>query len=347
MNRQPLSQRFRLLLKGAGTSQDRIARRVEEQSGLPFSQPRLSDALRGRRSLTGQEKETLLATLVEDHVLRERQDALWVAAAFGIARAQVDRLFPPPDVVCTLAAPPQLACSPLPPAHEQIVERLLLEPPAGAPLALRIVALSGSPGAGKTTLAQRLAFDARVRERYRAILYASLNGTNGNEVIAGWLAHFGSSFAGDFGSSFAGDLSEPVTLQHELGERRALYILDDVSDAGAFRSAVTLREQDAALVVGPARVADGLGVAAADRVTLPGWDSATALVFVAASCPVRIDQQRQEIVAALNAQVGGMPLAWQVLAPWLRVETNWAAVLDGVRDAPQALLDGSASLSGC
>lgn len=339
MHRQPLSQRFRLLLKGAGTSQDRIARRVEEQSGLPFSQPRLSDALRGRRSLTGPEKETLLAVLVEQHVLGDRQEALWVAAAFGIARAQVERLFPPPAVVCTLATPPQLACCPLPPAHEQIVDRLLLNPSAGAPLTLRIVTLSGSPGAGKTTLAQRLAFDARVRERYRAILYASLDGTNGNEVIAGWLAHFGASFTGEIPSAAA--------LQRELGGRRALYILDDVPDAGALRSAVTLREQDAALVVGPAAVADHLGVAGEDRVMLPGWDGAMALAFVAASCPVRIDQGRQEIVAALNAQVGGMPLAWQVLAPWLRVETNWSAVLDGVRDAPQVLLDGSVSLSGC
>ena len=338
VNREETAERFRALLKEAATNQTRVCRWVRERTGTHVSQSRFSRALHGKATLTAQEKEALMAALVEQGVLTNRRDAQWVAVAFGIDRQVLDAAFPPPQTVCNLLPPPQTYYHP-PQAYDRLRARLLSDPPVDGPAGPRVVALSGVPGSGKTALAWRLAFDEAMWERYDVILYGSLGESGPEKVVNGWLV--------DLGAAPVNGRVARMILRRHLGERRTLFILDDAVDAGSCRAALPLGVQDAALVIGPATLADELGVVSADRALLGGWDGEAAADYVAVTLGYEITAAQAQTVAELNGAIGGLPQAWMVLIPWLRAEVDWQAVLAAVRVQPEAVLEASEPLRHC
>jgi hypothetical protein len=330
---------FRALLERAEAGQSQVARWLGERTGVHVSQSRLSRALRGRAALNDREKEALMAVLVEEEVLTDRRDALRVAAIFGIDHAVLDAAFPPPQAVCNLLPPLQTYYRP-PGVYEWLCARLGGDSPADGAAGRRVVVvLSGVPGSGKTALARHLAFDVAVWERYDVILYGSLGESGPEQVMDGWLVDLEVARVNGRGAG--------ATLRRHLGERRTLFILDDALDAGSCRAALPLGVQDAALVIGPASVADGLGVTSADRALLVGWDGEAAADYVAVMLGREITAAQAQILAELNGAVGGLPQAWQVLISWLRAGADWQAVLAAVKAQPEAILAAGEPLRDC
>jgi hypothetical protein len=93
------------------------------------------------------------------------------------------------------------------------------------PGVMRIEALHGVGGVGKSTVAKALCYDPSVRKHFDGVLWGELGvDPNPSEIITRWLSALGEV---NFQFTSMADASERLRLR--LSDRRFLLILDDVS----------------------------------------------------------------------------------------------------------------------
>jgi DNA-binding SARP family transcriptional activator len=224
------------------------------------------------------------------------RDGTGRAAVPGARQVRPDQL--PPDVATVVGRSPLLA---------ELAERVLH--PDGAAAAPTVIAVSGMPGVGKSTVAIRLAH--RVRHRFGAgCLYADLRGDDRHPVdpaaVAGqFLRALGcdpSTTPDDPQARF--DLFRSITADRDL-----LIVLDNARDEVQVRGLLPASSSATVLVTGrrPLLAIDGVRPVHLD--VLSPDASVELLAAVAGARRAEADPRATRRVAAL---CGGLPLALRV-----------------------------------
>ncbi len=188
---------------------------------------------------------------------------------------------------------------------------------AGIPV---VVAVSGPPGAGKTTLALRAAHDLAGRFPDGQLMF-DLRGTDDDapdaaELLLRVLKALG---VADRDLAMAGPQGHPELCRRVLAERRCLLVLDNARDEAQVRP--LLPGAGAGMVVVTSRRML-TGLESVHR--LPSANSpAEAAVFLTSL----VGQERAEAEPGALAEVAGhcghLPLALRVAGNWLATRTGW------------------------
>ncbi|MET9930604.1 MULTISPECIES: helix-turn-helix domain-containing protein [unclassified Streptomyces] len=189
---------------------------------------------------------------------------------------------------------------------------------AGIPV---VVAVSGPPGAGKTTLALRAAHDLAGRFPDGQLMF-DLRGTDDDapdaaELLLRVLKALG---VADRDLAMAGPRGHPELCRRVLAERRCLLVLDNARDEAQVRP--LLPGAGAGLVVVTSRRML-TGLESVHRLPLGELSPAEAAVFLTAL----VGRDRAEAEPGALAEVAGhcghLPLALRVAGNWLATRTGW------------------------
>ena len=188
-----------------------------------------------------------------------------------------------------------------------------------------VVLLTGEPGAGKSTLALRVAH--RVAEAFPdGQLYAHLAGATEPRPVDDVLADLLRSL-GVFGQGIPDDThAKAAVLRSRLADRRVLIVLDDAADPGQVRPLIPGTPTSAVLVTSRRRLT-GLGTA--HRVTVGSLHDAEARELLVRLAGDRVAAEPAG-AARIAAACGNLPLA-------LRIAGTRLALRPGL--APAALAD--------
>ncbi|MFJ4342740.1 ATP-binding protein [Streptomyces sp. NPDC088915] len=189
---------------------------------------------------------------------------------------------------------------------------------AGIPV---VVAVSGPPGAGKTTLALRAAHDLAGRFPDGQLMF-DLRGTDDNapdaaELLLRVLKALG---VADRDLAMAGPQGHPELCRRVLAEQRCLLVLDNARDEAQVRP--LLPGAGAGMVVVTSRRML-TGLESVHRLPLGELSPAEAAVFLTAL----VGRDRAEAEPGALAEVAGhcghLPLALRVAGNWLATRTGW------------------------
>ena len=185
---------------------------------------------------------------------------------------------------------------------------------------LRLCAISGKPGAGKSTLAMHVAH--RVRGHFPdGQLYATLRGvqfvqTDPSEVLAGFLRALGAA-----DSAIPAELDERAQLYRTLlADRRVLVVLDDVADERQIRPLLPGSRTCAVLVTSRERLG---ALGGANQFDLDVLDENEALELL--DRVVGTDRAAAEPSAAraIVRLCGQLPLAVRIAGARLAARPQW------------------------
>ncbi|MGW3561072.1 ATP-binding protein [Streptomyces sp. NPDC000963] len=189
---------------------------------------------------------------------------------------------------------------------------------AGIPV---VVAVSGPPGAGKTTLALRAAHDLAGRFPDGQLMF-DLRGTDDDapdaaELLLRVLKALG---VADRDLAMAGPQGHPELCRRVLAERRCLLVLDNARDEAQVRP--LLPGAGAGMVVVTSRRML-TGLESVHRLPLGELSPAEAAVFLTSL----VGRERAEAEPGALAEVAGhcghLPLALRVAGNWLATRTGW------------------------
>jgi tetratricopeptide (TPR) repeat protein len=194
--------------------------------------------------------------------------------------------------------------------REEILDRLVARLTAGGNAS---VSAGGTGGAGKTTLAVKLAYDARILAHFtEGVLWAALGKDPAIEAILGeWAEALGLDV-----SSLAEPAQRAQAIKNAVGLRSILFIIDDVWDeaaasllrCGGPNCAHLLTTRDDAIARGFA------GPAATEKI--PELEPAPAFELLKALAP-EVCAAEPKAARALVKDVGGLPLAIELLGGYL------------------------------
>ncbi|MGW9435958.1 ATP-binding protein [Streptomyces sp. NPDC055607] len=189
---------------------------------------------------------------------------------------------------------------------------------AGIPV---VVAVSGPPGAGKTTLALRAAHDLAGRFPDGQLMF-DLRGTDDDapdaaELLLRVLKALG---VADRDLAMAGPQGHPELCRRVLAERRCLLVLDNARDEAQVRP--LLPGAGAGMVVVTSRRML-TGLESVHRLPLGELSPAEAAVFLTSLVGGERAEAEPGALAEVAGHCGHLPLALRVAGNWLATRTGW------------------------
>ncbi|MYV68009.1 helix-turn-helix domain-containing protein [Streptomyces sp. SID2131] len=189
---------------------------------------------------------------------------------------------------------------------------------AGIPV---VVAVSGPPGAGKTTLALRAAHDLAGRFLDGQLMF-DLRGTDDDapdaaELLLRVLKALG---VADRDLAMAGPQGHPELCRRVLAERRCLLVLDNARDEAQVRP--LLPGAGAGMVVVTSRRML-TGLESVHRLPLGELSPAEAAVFLTSLVGGERAEAEPGALAEVAGHCGHLPLALRVAGNWLATRTGW------------------------
>jgi tetratricopeptide (TPR) repeat protein len=246
--------------------------------------------------------------------------AVALLGALGVALALWQQQLGSPDAPPAGTPPARPAELPAAPAlfagradDLAAIDRLLA---AGAP----VLALTGPPGAGKSTLALRVAHDRR--SRYPdGQLFAALRGADASPVEpAAVLARFLGALGVPDDERRGGADELSARYRSALADRRMLILLDDARDAGQVRPLLPGGGGCLVIVTSRSLLAELPHAAPYLVGGLAESDARTVLADVAGTDRIAADPAG---TARLVALCGGLPLAVRIAGARLRARPGW------------------------
>jgi DNA-binding SARP family transcriptional activator/tetratricopeptide (TPR) repeat protein len=200
------------------------------------------------------------------------------------------------------------------------IKRLLSEEIGTAPYAMRIVAISGRGGVGKSTLALRVAHE--LSDAFAdGHLYADLNGSSGSEdrtarVLGRFLRALGVS-----GSAMPDDVLERAVLFRSLlANKRLLVVLDDVTTEQEVLPLLPGSPTCPVIVTSRMRLT---GLTGAHGVHVDVFDTSQSMELLARIVgPDRVEAEHRD-AAELVSLCGGLPLALRIAGARLASRPHW------------------------
>ncbi len=267
--------------------------------------------------------------------------------AIDVAFLQDVRRIPPYPAASVLPSVPLQAPAlrsgfvPRPAVIDQIRLRLF----AGG--ALRIVALHGIAGSGKSVMAAAIAADPQVLARFRdGVLWTSTGlSPDVTSILAGWIQALGAVEL-----QFTSPDAARRQLQSMLAARAILIVIDDVWEpahaaallAGGPRCGVLITTREAS-------VARACEIPAEDILELPAMTTAEARMLVAGGEGRTLPQALFNIVDDVAESVGRLPLALHLAAAQAADDVPWDEIRDDLRQEMARLealdLPGAADLA--
>lgn len=185
-----------------------------------------------------------------------------------------------------------------------------------------VVAVSGAPGAGKTTLALHAARDLAGRFP-DGQLVLDLRGTRDDppgpaELLLGVLKALQVS---DRDLAQAGPQGHPALYRQLLAERRCLLVLDDARDEGQVRPLLPAAGASMVVVTSRRMLA---GLDSVHRLPLGELHPAEAAEFLARLVGDERAAADPGALADVAARCGHLPLALRVAGNWLATRTGWS-----------------------
>ncbi len=197
-----------------------------------------------------------------------------------------------------------------------------------------VVLLTGEPGAGKSTLALRVAH--RVAEAFPdGQLYAHLAGATEPRPVDDVLADLLRGL-GVFGQGIPDDThAKAAVLRSRLADRRVLIVLDDAADPGQVRPLIPGTPTSAVLVTSRRRLT---GLGSAHRVTVGSLRDAEARDLLVRLAGDRVAAE-PEGAARIAAACGNLPLALRIAGTRLALRPGLspAALADRLEDERRRL----------
>jgi DNA-binding SARP family transcriptional activator len=185
--------------------------------------------------------------------------------------------------------------------------------------AMRIVALSGRGGVGKSTLAIRVAHT--LSDRFDdGILYAELQGSTSRDRTSAQLARFLRAL-GVAGPAIPDDLDERGELYRScLADKRILVVLDDVANENQLRP--LLPGSPSCAVITTSR--HGLtGLPGAHHIAVNALDAAESYRMLAKIIGLDRVEAEDEATRELSRLCDGLPLALRIAAAKLASRNRW------------------------
>ncbi|MEV7671709.1 helix-turn-helix domain-containing protein [Streptomyces sp. NPDC088752] len=184
-----------------------------------------------------------------------------------------------------------------------------------------VVAVSGPPGAGKTTLALRAAHDLAGRFPDGQLMF-DLRGTDDDapdaaELLLRVLKALG---VADRDLAMAGPQGHPELCRRVLAERRCLLVLDNARDEAQVRP--LLPGAGAGMVVVTSRRML-TGLESVHRLPLGELSPAEAAVFLTSLVGGERAEAEPGALAEVAGHCGHLPLALRVAGNWLATRTGW------------------------
>lgn len=190
---------------------------------------------------------------------------------------------------------------------------------ATAPFAVRIVAISGKGGVGKSTLAVRAAQE--LSEKFPdGHLHAHLGMLNGDGRTAEVLARFLRAL-GVNGPAVPEDLQERIELyRSRLAGKRLLVVLDDVTSEDQVLSLLPGSPTCAVITTSRARLS---GLSGAYSVHLDAFDTAKSLELLGKIIGMERVQAERSVAIKLVTLCDGLPLTLRIAGARLAARPHW------------------------
>ncbi|MFF9070215.1 ATP-binding protein [Streptomyces sp. NPDC014891] len=185
-----------------------------------------------------------------------------------------------------------------------------------------VVAVSGQPGTGKTTLALRAAQDLAPRFPDGQLLF-DLRGTDEDppdaaELLLRVLKALG---VADRDLAMAGAQGHPELCRRVLAERRCLLVLDNVHDESQVRPLLPGSGASMVLVTSRRMLA---GLESVHRLALGELSSAEADTLLTTLVGRERAESDPGALAEVARHCGNLPLALRVAGNWLATRTGWS-----------------------
>lgn len=187
---------------------------------------------------------------------------------------------------------------------------------------VRVVALAGKPGVGKSALAVHLAHRLPGAEFPDGELYMDLSGTraqptSSEEVLGRFLRALGIP-----GDAIPDGVDERAEMYRSLlAERRMLVVLDDVTSEAQVRPLLPGSGRSAVLVTSRIRLTGLPGVRVLDVEVMEGAAAVDLLAAVIGRARVVAEPAAADAIVRL---IGGLPLALRIVAARLAARPNWS-----------------------
>ncbi|KAA9373792.1 SARP family transcriptional regulator [Microbispora cellulosiformans] len=204
---------------------------------------------------------------------------------------------------------------------DEILERLVGSGGGPGRYAVPIVALSGKPGIGKSTMAVHVAH--RVVEHYPdGQLYANLHGGSSRSVAAIRVLERFLRALGVTGSSVPEGLEERAELYRMLlADKKVLIVLDDVGTEGQVLPLLPGSPNAAVVLSSRSRLA---GLSGAVHVEVDVFDSAQSLDLLSRIAGAERVQSEPAFSVALAELCGHLPLALRIAGARLAARPHWS-----------------------
>lgn len=186
---------------------------------------------------------------------------------------------------------------------------------------VRVVALAGKPGVGKSALAVHLAHRLPGTDFPDGELYMDLSGTRqpttSEEVLGRFLRALGIP-----GGAIPDGVDERAEMYRSLlAERRMLVVLDDATSEAQVRPLLPGSGRSAVLVTSRIRLTGLPGVRVLDVEVMEGDAAVDLLAAVIGRSRVAAEPAAADAIVRL---IGGLPLALRIVAARLAARPNWS-----------------------